>query len=327
LDMGRNLAELRASLGAQAQETFRSVAEADQKVSADLADRITTWSFGVLPELMEISRRGQTLIGHPALVDRGDHCSLEVFDEPSEALKAHRAGLRRLFLIQMREQVRYLEKNLSGLQRAQMQASLAPAASKAFESFEALRADVVAVAVEAGAMQEPWPVNAEQFGARKDAARAKLSLIGQETGRLVETVAAELAGLGKRMASAQKGFPEAVKDISGQLAALFPPGFLLTVPYAQLRHYPRYVKAVAARLDKLRADPARDAAHMAAIAQLSAPYLRELALRKGVADERLAEFRWLLEELRVSLFAQELRTPVPVSVKRLSKVWESIRRL
>jgi ATP-dependent helicase HrpA len=86
------------------------------------------------------------------------------------------------------------------------------------------------------------------------------------------------------------------------------------------------LKAIAARLDKLKADPARDAARMNEIAALQAPYLREQLARKGVADPKLDEFRWLLEELRVSLFAQELRTPMPVSVKRLQKVWDSLRR-
>jgi ATP-dependent helicase HrpA len=93
-----------------------------------------------------------------------------------------------------------------------------------------------------------------------------------------------------------------------------------------LAHYPRYLKAIAARLDKLKAEPARDAQRLAELAPLLTLYQRELSARKGVTDPRLTEFRWLLEELRVSLFAQELRTPMPVSVKRLQKVWESVRR-
>ncbi|HRZ00663.1 MAG TPA: DUF3418 domain-containing protein, partial [Burkholderiaceae bacterium] len=110
------------------------------------------------------------------------------------------------------------------------------------------------------------------------------------------------------------------------LRGLFPRRFIVEVPAAQLAHYPRYLKAIAARLDKLKADPARDSARMAELAQLMTPWQRELAARKGVADPRLEEFRWLLEELRVGLFAQELRTPMPVSAKRLQKVWESLRR-
>jgi ATP-dependent helicase HrpA len=117
-----------------------------------------------------------------------------------------------------------------------------------------------------------------------------------------------------------------VADVEQQLRALFPREFIVATPAVQLSHYPRYLKAIALRLDKLKGDPVRDAQRMNELAPLQTLLTRELAARKGVADARLAEFRWLLEELRVSLFAQELRTPMPVSVKRLQKVWESMRR-
>ncbi|MBQ9240619.1 MAG: ATP-dependent RNA helicase HrpA [Duodenibacillus sp.] len=326
LAMGRNLAELRAELGGQAQELFASMAQSAPNAEVSETDRIVTWSFGELPELMEISRRGASLIGHPALVDRGEYCSLEVFDDPEQARRAHRAGLRRLFILQMREQVRYLEKNLSGLQRVQMQASVIAPIAGAFESFEGLRDEVVQAAIDLACMAEPWPTNAEQFAARKDEGRSRLTLVGMEIERLLESVTATLAPIPKKLA-ANKGFPEAVKDIEGQLRELFPKHFLLEIPSEQLRHYPRYAKALMTRLEKLRNDPARDEAARADIARLSIPYRRELASRRGVVDPRLAQFRWLLEELRVSLFAQELRTPMPVSVKRLTRVWESLRRL
>lgn len=326
LAMGRNLAELRSELGQAAQESFRTVAEADESVAEDLADHITVWNFGELPELMEIRRKNETLIGHPALVDRGDFCSLEVFDDPQQAEKEHRSGLRRLFMIQMKEQVKFLEKNLNSLHRVQMMAGVVESAAAGFESFEGLRADVVALAVEICAMEKPWPVNAAEFGARKDAARAKLSLIGQEIARTVEAVAAELSTIPKKLQAA-RAYPDTVKDITQQLKRLFPKHFLLSVNEERLRHYVRYVKAVNVRLDKLRNDPARDAQKQQEWNQLAVPYYRELAARRGQADERLTDFGWLLEELRVSFFAQELRTSVPVSVKRLMRVWESIRRL
>ena len=326
LDMSRNLAQLKSDLGAQAQATFQSMAEADATVAEDLADNITTWSFGELPELMEIRRRGATLIGHPALVDRGQSCSLEVFDEPEEAKKAHRAGLRRLFALQLREQIRYVEKNLSALQRVQMQCQVLSPVQSAFESFEALRADVVAATIEAAAMVEPWPVNQTEFGARKDEARTRLNLIAGEYLRSLEAVAVQMSALAKRLASA-RAFEAVVKDIEAQLRQLFPKHFLLEVSAQNFKHYERYLKAANVRLEKLRNDPERDAGHMAEIGRLTAAWHRELANRKGRADARLTEFGWMLQELRVSLFAQELRTPMPVSVKRLTRVWESIRRL
>jgi ATP-dependent helicase HrpA len=97
--------------------------------------------------------------------------------------------------------------------------------------------------------------------------------------------------------------------------------------YSQLAHFPRYLKAINVRIDKLRADPTRDARLLAEWMQVAAPWQRAHKERGGRnADPKLTEFRWLLEELRVSLFAQELRTPMPVSVKRLQKVWESMQR-
>lgn len=326
IGMGRNLAELRAEFGTQAQETFRNVAQADASVSADLTDNITNWTFGELPELMEIRRRGLTLIGHPALVDKGDSCALDVFDDLQDARKAHRAGLRRLFQLQLREQVRYLERNLNGLQRVQMQCAVIAPIAKRFESFEELRSDLTAAAVETAAMQGDWPVNELQFQQKKDEARSRLTLIGGEYLRLMETVAAELTGLNKRLQAA-RAFPEAVKDIESQLQGLFVPHFLLNMPFERLKHYPRYVKAINVRLERLRNDPARDAGHTAEIQKLAVPLAREMAARKGSVDERLENFRWMIEELRVSLFAQELRTPMPVSVKRLAKQWEALRRL
>ena len=107
---------------------------------------------------------------------------------------------------------------------------------------------------------------------------------------------------------------------------LFARGFVVDVPAAQLAHYPRYLKAIALRLDKLKSDPARDGQRQQEATALQTPWLRELAARKGVHDPRLEEFRWLLEELRVSLFAQELRTAVPVSTKRLQKAWDALSR-
>ena len=112
--------------------------------------------------------------------------------------------------------------------------------------------------------------------------------------------------------------------MTAQLQRLIGRRFLLETPWAALQHLPRYLKAVVLRLDKWRADPGRDAARLAELRPLEQRWQRRLAERKGQADARLDEFRWLLEELRVSLFAQELRTPQPVSVKRLEKVWQQL---
>ena len=110
------------------------------------------------------------------------------------------------------------------------------------------------------------------------------------------------------------------------MSALMGKWFVRDTPYTQLSHFPRYLKAAQARIDKLRADPARDQRQMAEMAPLVTQYQRARSALKGAPDAALDEFRWLLEELRVALFAQELRTPMPVSVKRLQKAWAATQR-
>ena len=325
LAMGRNLAALRAELGQQAQRTFQTLAVADAAVAPALHESITDWDFGRLPELLEIQRGGQVLVGHPALVDHGDACSLEVFDDPAEATAKHRAALRRLFRLQLKEQVRFLEKSLNSLQSTQMQATTIPAIAAALPSFEELRDEVVSSAIDRTCLAEPLPVDNATFAARRDEAKGKLNLIAQEIARLVATIVREAAAIPKKV-NGLRAFAPAVADVEQQMQRLFPRRFIVETPPAQLAHYPRYLKAIATRLDKLKADPARDTARTSEIAPLQTTLLREIAARKGVSDPRLDEFRWMLEELRVSLFAQELRTPFPVSAKRLAKAWESLRR-
>ncbi len=326
LAMGRNLAELRAELGAQAQETFRNVAQQDAAVAKDLADRITDWTFGELPELMEIQRRGQTLIGHPALVDAGEACSIEVFDDPLEAQKAHRKGLRKLFRLTLREQVRFVERSLRELGRVQMQASVVPGLAENFEDFDALESDVIDCVLEATAMAEPLPADEAAFRARREDVRGRLSLVAGEVSRLLTDVASIASAIPlklKRLTS-EKALTD---DVTGQLRGLFPKHFLLAAPLPQLMHYPRYLRAIVHRLEHYGDDPQRDAARQAEIERLALPWIRAVAARRGQPDPRLEEFRWMLEELRVSLFAQQLRTPMPVSVKRLERIWQSIARL
>jgi ATP-dependent helicase HrpA len=369
LAMGRNLAQLRGELGADAQRHFQklaagaalSAAGAGQSAAGEqpappvgqprtpsqapvsgsrrqeggrsagnvadgssaapstaLYDNLTTWNFGKLPELLEIRRGGQTLFGYPALVDRTTHCDVEVFDSPEEAARIHRAGLRRLFALQLREPIKYLEKNLPGLREMAMQ--YMPLGTQ-----EALRDQLIDMALDRACLQEPLPDDDASFHARRDEGKGRLSLLAQEIARLVGQILAEYAAVTKKLVQA-KPFAAAYADMQQQLQSLLGKRFIVDTPYAQLTHFPRYLKAMTQRIDKMKADPVRDARAFAEMQPLLQQYQRAQSARGGVADARLTEFRWLLEELRVSLFAQELRTPMPVSVKRLHKVWDSMQR-
>ncbi|MCS6943927.1 MAG: ATP-dependent RNA helicase HrpA, partial [Sutterellaceae bacterium] len=240
LAMGRNLAALRAELGEQSQAALRILAHQDVRTAAGLHGNITDWDFGPLPELLEIARNGQVLIGFPALVDRGDHCEVDLFDDGEQAREAHRRGLRRLFRLQLKEQVKFIEKNLGHLQTVQMQAATVPALAAALPSFDELREQVIDAALERTCLIEPWPTDNASFAARRQEARGRLGLIAQEIARLLAVIVQEAAALPRRLAAA-RAFPAAVADVEQQLARLFPKRFLVETPPAQLAHYPRYL--------------------------------------------------------------------------------------
>ena len=366
LATGRNLGALKAELGAQARGAFQALAglkmaqnsaaqglpipvntpavvkpsqSGDQKMGAKpsapvpAGQRYTAWTFGELPELLEIQKGGQTLIGFPALVDgsatagsNGEGVTIEVFDEPQVAERKHRAGLRRLFALQIKDALKYLEKNIPDLQKMAVAYMLVGRAAdnSGGGTLEELREQIIAVALDRAFLLEPLPTNEAAFKKRIDEGRGRLTLIANEVARLAATILADYAVAAKKIKDT-KNAPEATTDATQQLHRLMPKRFLMDSPWAQLPHFARYLKAITARLDKYRADPARDAAKLAELRPQDQRYWRLVVERKGVVDEKMLEFRWLLEELRVSFFAQELRTPQPVSVKRLDKAWAQLQ--
>nr|WP_223827151.1 ATP-dependent RNA helicase HrpA [Undibacterium oligocarboniphilum] len=366
LEMGRSLAHLRAEFGTQARESFQKLASAEKLAlleggasqavagtgkgavkstgtpalqsaapsgkqgtasSAPSAapalyqqENLTAWTFDSLPELLEVQQGKQTLIGYPALVDKLTHCHIEVFDDPDEAARYHRIGLRRLFALQLKEQVKFLEKNIPGLQQMGMQ-------FMALGSQEELREQIIQTAIERACLQAPLPANSGEFNIRREEGKARLNLLANEIARLAGLILAEYYTLPKKL-QGLKAHPQAMADIQSQLQSLITKRFIAENEFSQLAHFPRYLKAINVRIDKLRADPARDARQQAewnSAAQGWQRTPRKAGFGSDI-DPKMLEYRWLLEELRVSLFAQELKTPMPVSVKRLQKIWESMQR-
>ncbi len=280
----------------------------------------TAWTFGELPELMELKKGGQALIGFPALIDKHTHVEIEVFDEPAIAARLHRAGLRRLVALQIKDALKYLEKNLPELQKTSV-AYLTVGSGQG--SADELRDQIIEVAIDRAFLADGLPTDAASFARTLEAGRGRLTLIANEVARSAAVILTDHGAATRKLKEARPP-KEVADDIAQQLDRLVPRRFLVETPWAQLAHLPRYLKAVVMRLDKLRADPARDFQRLAEVRPLEQRYWRFVAERRGTPDPRLDEFRWLLEELRVSLFAQELRTPQPVSVKRLEKVWAQL---
>ncbi len=345
LGTGRNLAALKAELGVQARSAFQALAglnlahspapapagapapravdagsapsvRAAAAAAAPPSARYADWTFGELPELMELRKAGQTLVGFPALIDKGTGVEIEVFDEPEVAAAKHRAGLRRLIALQLKEPLKFLEKNIPELPRMATQ-------FMALGSAEELREQIIAVALDRAFLADGLPTDAPSFRSRLEAGRSRLTLIAQEVARSAAAVLQEHANAVRKLKDS-KPPKEVADDIAAQLQRLVGKRFLMTTSWAALAHLPRYLRAVVMRLDKLRAEPARDIERLAGLRPLEQRWLRRIQERRGSADSRLDEFGWLLEELRVSLFAQELRTPQPVSLKRLEKAWAQI---
>lgn len=317
LAMSRNLAELRAHYGKRATEAFSSaLQEIGAGNTAPAREKATAWVFGALPELLEMQEGKDMVIGFPALVDEGDGVRLAVFDTEEKARVEHRQGLARLFALQLKAQVQAIEK-LPALHNLAL--SFLP-----FGSEKELKAQIVAATLERCCLMPPLPKDEQSFNARREAAKGRLLLVAQEIVRLVAQILAEHAALQKKLASLQKALPQAHADIQTQLERLLERHFIVATAWERLQHFPRYLKAASLRCDKARNDPARDARWLEEWQSVAKPWQREWqrARESGRHDAFLEEFRWLLEELRVALFAQELKTPTPVSVKRLQRMWE-----
>ena len=342
LEVERNLARLRAEYGETARSAFQAIAQETAQVEFGLEPSKTastqshekarsveqggyrSWEFGELPETLEIQKGNKTLFGYPALVDRGDYCDLEVFDDLLEARKQHQLGLRRLFALSNKDTLKALQKQLPGIRELGL-------LFINIGSVDGLIEQILNLALARAFMSEPLPVNAEQFIERLQAGKPRLALIAQEVSRHALNALQAYADLQKKMASAKASSTTAYADMQTQIQALIFPQFVAQIPYGQLVHLPRYLKAIAMRIDKLRSNPSRDAQCQKDWESVARPWQKLLQGSKGSAsyamteDQALQDFRWQLEELRVALYAQELKTPTPMSLKRLEKVLLSLR--
>jgi ATP-dependent helicase HrpA len=324
----RDLAALQRDFGARA----RAAPGRESPVADGAASPMTDWEGGALPA--ETTRRvGRLQVRvFPALVDCGDHVERRVLDSLAGAREAHRAGLRRLLLLRESAALRNLKRNIRGLQAMRLHYAKAP--PDPVDPLDPGRPQVelldqlVALAVDRAFLDDPWAVrDHDAFERCRAAGRPRLGPALLEVSERVGTVLELAHGLRSRLAATrQASWRAAVADMQGQLDRLVFQGFVERVDWSHLGEYPRYLKALALRLDKLPGVAARDAQRMAEMAALQEDWLRRWreAGARGQADPRLEEIRWLLEELRVSLFAQELGTALPVSVKRVRRRWEDL---
>lgn len=316
LGSGRDLPALQAQLGEAAQLTFSAAGLKFERA------HIKTWDFGDLPESLVVEREGRKLTGYPALVDQGDHVSLKLLDTRGAADASTRLAVLRLLKAQFKDALQRLQKQPPGFSQSALM--LKPAIPT-----EALLGDVVAAICDRALMgEDPLPRTEDAFADQVKRARVRLPAVAESAFRLLAAIAVEYHTLSQRIGALPGAQARLAADLRAQRDALLHPGFLSETPWPLLGHLPRYLKALERRLAKHGENPARDAKHAQAVAELWQRYAQRRAANAAARKDEpaLEAFRWQIEELKVSLFAQELRTPQPVSYKRLERAWTELSR-
>lgn len=319
--MGRDLNAIRRRLGLQARASFAASPPPEYH-----RDGLTRWNFGDLPERIELHQQGTTLNGYPALIEAGNSVSLRLFDLPDAAEEAMRGGLRRLFMLQVNHELEYLERSLPDLDRLCLYYST-------IGRCDDLKDDLlIAIANHAffGSDSPARIRTRDAFAARAEAGWRNLPAAGAEAADLIgQTLEAYHA---VDLALSQEFPPlwtDSIRDMEDQVAHLVYRGFIVRTPFQWLRQLPRYLRGLDLRFQKLAdAGLTRDVQALHEIQPLWSQY-KSMAARhreQGIHDPALEQYRWMLEELRISLFAQELKSLAPVSSRRLTEIWELVRK-
>ena len=310
LAMGRDLIQIQQQLGKAAATTFRDNTQEFER------DNVTAWDIGTLPESIKFARGKQQLTGYLGLQKEKDgRIALRLFDTSAAAEQAHRLGVIELMKLQLKEQVKDLNKGIQGFTQAAMLLKHINA--------DTLRDDLTqAVCDRAFIGEDELPRNEKAFKEQIKRARSRLPAVKEALSRYLQETAAAYAELNGKL-----GKHPLTHLMRQRLQTLLAAGFATRTPWAQWPRLPIYLKAMTLRLEKYSGNPARDAAREADIQELEQMWQEKTdgLVKQGqpVSDD-LAAFKWMIEELRVSLFAQELKTPYPVSVKRLLKEWGKI---
>ncbi|HFC6485833.1 TPA: DUF3418 domain-containing protein [Neisseria meningitidis] len=307
---GRKLHELQQQLGQAAAVTFRDNTQEFER------DNVTTWDIGTLPESIKFARGKQQLTGYLGLQKEKDgRIALRLFDTTEAAEQAHRQGVIELMKLQLKEQVKDLNKGIQGFTQAAMLLKHINA--------DTLRDDLTqAVCDRAFIGEDELPRNEKAFKEQIKRARSRLPAVKEALSRYLQETAAAYAELNGKL-----GKHPLTHLLRLRLQTLLAAGFATRTPWAQWPRLPIYLKAMTLRLEKYSSNPARDAAREADIQELEQMWQEKTdsLIKQGLPiSDGLAAFKWMIEELRVSLFAQELKTPYPVSVKRLLKMWEDL---
>lgn len=314
LGYGRNLAKLQAQFASKAGDSFEKLAQDEMNFSGCIS-----WSFGDLPEIKEFIRASQSFIGYPAIFDEGETVGVRILDTRLKADLTHFDGLTKLFQLQCRKDCQYILKNCGVSPSLQLLYNQLAAHPLLSGREGGVFKDDLLFMIFSGVFLEGKAIRCEQeFLATLSAKKSELMLATASLGKLITESLDSFQAIKKLLA--QPGIQPMLKeDVENQLAKLVYKGFIRFTPIQKLQALPRYFKAIQHRLDKQK----QDLPDIIGLNRLCTQYWHhvEKQLKTSIAYPEREEFRWSLEELRVAIFAQQLKTAYPVSVKRLEKTW------
>ena len=319
LAMGRDWNGLKKQLGQAAQLTFRSTSPDNIKQLEKTG--LKQWDFGDLPQTLSFERDGLKVTGYPALEDNIDAVSVRLFDTETEAENNHRKGVCRLMRFELKEQIKQLEKGLPNFNQYAL-------TFRNIMSPDDLREDMLAaIADRAFIGEDDLPRNNANFMKLKQRARTRLPAVSEAVARQAQAIALEYQNLLNQQAKMPATVNRLKKDVETQIQLLVYKNCFSQTPWEHLTNIPRYLKALNLRIQKQPAAPERDGKNAASVGIIWARWqdkTHQMHAAGSLIPPALQAYRWLIEELRVSLFAQELKTPFPVSIKRLEKTWQDL---
>ena len=325
-DAGRELAmrrdwnALKKQLGSAAQLTFRNTSPDNIKELEKTG--LKQWDFGDLPATLSFERDGLKVTGYPALEDDIDSVSVKLFDTEREAEISHRKGVCRLMRFELKEQMKQLEKSLPNFNQYAL-------TLRNVMSPEDLREDMIStISDRAFIGEDDLPRTNAEFMKLKQRARTRLPAVSEATARQAQAIATEYQLLSAKQSQMAATVNRLKRDLEQQIGLLVYKGCFSQTPWEQLQNVPRYLKALRLRIEKHPANPDRDGKNAGSVGLLWQKWQDKVsALNQAHLDipQALQDYRWLIEELRVSLFAQELKTPFPISIKRMEKIWQDMR--
>ena len=315
LDYGRDLKKLQLKHTAKAGDSFDQIAADELNYTGCIG-----WAFDDLPETYQFIQKGQAFVGYPAIIDEGDAVGVRIFDTEQKAALQHQAGLMRLFQLQLRKECTYVLKNMPKSAAAELTYNRLPKHPLIGNDAEVSYKDDILYLALYGVFVEGRTIRTQQaFEQSLQQNKSGLISAANEAGKIALEIM-ELYGAIKTQLNRFNANDPLAKDINEQLDLMIYAGFIRNTPYQQLKAIPRYLKAVQYRLDK-RDNTLQKVQEASRYATRYWKDVEKQAKKDKVIPEQ-DPFRWMLEEFRVSLFAQQLKTAYPVSVKRMDKAWD-----